>query len=172
MQTLGKLDILLRALEGDYEPDEKADPDLVGLMALDWQSMLSDLWIGSAYEIVRLLAERKLAPEGNKFAALHSGLRHVRVALEKHELAGERKKGFPEVVRMTRRRAMGSERNDYSYVRASADRAHIMARGLSARGSAMWQVSDVVAQTTYWIERRELAERILTLWGKKDGVLS
>ncbi|AOL03568.1 hypothetical protein WI95_06300 [Burkholderia contaminans] len=57
--------------------------------------MLSELWVGSAYEIVRLLDERKLAPASMDFTELHDELRTIRVPVEKHEIARDRKLQAP-----------------------------------------------------------------------------
>jgi hypothetical protein len=149
-------------MEDDYSP---SDADVIGMAALDCQSTISDIWIGMAYEVVRLLDERKLLLNEPEFSKLHHYLRYIRVPLEKHELAG-RKKDFPEEVKMTRRPATSTASDHYVYEHESDARAHIMMKGQSARGSSMWHLTDNAAGSSYWIERRELAERMLRLWRK------
>src|SRR5260370_37305998 len=42
-------------------------------------------------------------------------------------------------------------------------RFHIMPKGVSARGSAVWLALDVRNSRQHWIERRDLADRLLSL---------
>jgi hypothetical protein len=42
-------------------------------------------------------------------------------------------------------------------------RFHIMPKGVSARGSAVWLALDVRNSRQHWVERRELADRLLSL---------
>jgi hypothetical protein len=40
-------------------------------------------------------------------------------------------------------------------------RSHIMPTAVSGRGSVMWQVLDHNVPREYWVERRDLADRLL-----------
>lgn len=162
VQRDGELDPVLRCME-----DEQA---LLALKETDdnqfgfhYQKMLSELWVGSLYETLRLLIERKLAPSNDKFKRLAHEFRLLRIPLEKHELAGDDRLTEPLV--MQRLPAKGDNSDYYTYPKGrDPTRAHIMPSGISARGSVMWQVIDLHTSTSIWLERRHLADRFLSLW--------
>lgn len=122
--------------------------------------MLSQLWVGDAYEIFRLLKERKLI-EGAEFEALAHDLKLLRIPLEKHEIVDDKK--LKEPLLMSRYPHKNDE-TEYSYDKNDPRRAHIMPTGLSERGSAMWLVFDHRAGNQFWLERRGISERIVDLW--------
>jgi hypothetical protein len=172
VQRCGELDCLLRCME-----DEKAKAGSgENPLAFHYQAMLSELWVGSIYEILRLLDERGMRPAGDEFDRLHHEFRVLRIPLEKHELALDRSLKAP--LPMQRNpgpnpRPENSEtpplyfypdKKDPGY----AKRAHIMQSGVSERGSMMWQVTDLKSSDSYWLERRELSERFLALWATKS----
>jgi len=134
---------------------------------LQYQGMFSNIWIGSVYEFVSLLKIRKLLDHSPQFEALAHDLRLLRVPLEKHEIAADRKLAEP----LTMKRLPPSTNNTdtYTYSKNSATRAHIMPFGLSSRGSMTWEVIDIISNTTRWIERRALSERIMELWAPKSS---
>lgn len=162
VQRDGELDLVLRCME-----DEQA---LLALNATNdnqfgfhYQKMLSELWVGSVYETLRLLVERKLAPSSDEFKRLAHEFRLLRIPLEKHELAGDDQLTDP--LAMQRLPAKGDDRDYYTYPKGrDPTRAHITPSGISERGSLMWQVIDLRTNTSIWLERRELADRFLSLW--------
>ncbi len=158
----GNLDMMLRAMEDDYsaQPEGAGDEDL---FSDHYQLMFSELWVGAVYEIFRLLNERKLAPDSDAFKALAHDLRLLRIPLEKHEIAADRKLSGP--LLMERQPPNNNETDNYRYSSSDTQKAHIMPSGISNRGSSMWQVIDVQSNSSCWLERRALSERIVVLWG-------
>ena len=160
VQRDGELDLVLRCMEDEHASlaQNGNNDDLFGF---HYQKMLSDLWVGSVYETLRLLNERKLAPSSDEFKRLAHEFRLLRVPLEKHELAGK----VTEPLVMQKFPPNGDDTDYYTYPPGrDPTRAHIMPTGISARGSVMWQVIDVRNDTSFWLERRELADRLLSLW--------
>jgi hypothetical protein len=160
LQRAGDLDMVLRCMEDDYVPPSEGAGELSG----HYQSMLSEHWIGAVYEIFRLLIERKLTSDNDAITGLAHHLRLLRIPLEKHEIAADKKLSGPLV--MARYPPNNNEAdNYYVYSKSDAQRAHGMLSGLSSRGSMMWQVIDLESNISYWLERRDLSERIVALWG-------
>jgi hypothetical protein len=131
-------------------------------MALTCQGMLSELWIGSVYETVRLLKVRKLVPDGSEFLALAHDLKLLRIPMEKHELPSDW--DLEEPLQMRRQPPNNDATDIYEYDKGDPKRAHIMPWGLSPRGSLRWHVLDIKTGEERWIERRELSDRLLSLW--------
>jgi hypothetical protein len=130
--------------------------------------MVSELWITEMYEIFRLLKDRKLEPGNNEFDSLAHHLRLLRVSIDKHEIAGDKKLEVP--LKMKRFPPKDDDSNIYEYSKDDPGRSHIMPSGVSSRGSVMWQVLDITSGETFWIERRNLSERIIALYGtRKDN---
>jgi hypothetical protein len=123
--------------------------------------MLSELWIGAVYEVFRLLIKRELAPDADAFRALAHELRLLRIPLEKHEIAADRKLSGP--LPMQRHPPNNDETDSYQYSKSDAQRAHIMPSAISPRGSVMWHVLDVGVGNSYWLERRAVSERMVAL---------
>ncbi|MFP3479732.1 MULTISPECIES: hypothetical protein [Burkholderia] len=164
VQRSGDLDVLVRALE-----DERASPhwdaraDLSG-DAISRLVMLSELWVGSAYEIVRLLEERKLVPASVDFRKLHDELRAIRVPVMKHEIARDKKLKAPlEFQRVPSR--VGDE--PYIYAKDDATRSLILPTGISERGAVMWHTIDGIDLSELWLERRRLSDAFLAFWPTK-----
>jgi hypothetical protein len=173
----GDLDMMLRAMEDDFSaPPEGGDEAnrQADLLSDHYQLMLSELWVGAVYEIFRLLtdSERKLAPDSDAIMALAHDLRLLRIPLEKHEIAADRKLSEP--LLMQRYPPNINETDSYHYSKSDARRAYNMPSGVSSRGSVRWYVIDVKSQKSYWLERRALSERIVALWGpvSPDGNLT
>ena len=61
-----------------------------------------------------------------------------------------------------------SATDDRVYDKDDPARSHIMPRGLSGGGSVMWQALDHRVPREYWVERRELANRLLTFKGEVE----
>lgn len=159
VQRLGELDVLLRTLESEAASRGQVESGSFDF-AFQYQHSLSELWVGSVYEVVRLILSRHLVDE-TKWSAISHRLRLLRVPMEKHELAMERKLADP--LRMTRRPHVEGSSDDYVYSKQDPKRSHIMPSGLSSRWSVMWQVTDIVAQESFWLERRQLADDFLAL---------
>ncbi len=161
IQQLGTLDLILRCMEDDFVVPAQSEAT-ESILRFHFQKLLSDLWIGSAYEIVRLMTEPKFMPGSDALIALAHDLRMVRVPLEKHAIAAEKKLKGP--LRMRKSPPKGDESDEYLYSADDPTRAHIMPTGISSRGSVMWQTIDVSAGKEYWIERREISERMVKLF--------
>jgi hypothetical protein len=161
IQKCGELDMVLRCMEDDFTPPQ-ADTGDLEMLSFTYQSMLSELWVGSVYEIFRLLKSRKLVDDNVAFRALEYDLRLLRVTLEKHEIAADYKLSEPLV--MQRQPSKEGERDCYQYLKSDQKRSHIMPSGVSRRGSLIWHVIDVSCKKSYWLERRALSERIVALW--------
>jgi hypothetical protein len=88
----------------------------------------------------------------------------IRVQLEKYELPSERK--LKTTLAMVRSPLRDDEIEPpfYLYDRQDKQRAHIGRRGLSARWSSMWEVIDVKANTSRWLERLDLSDRFLSVF--------
>lgn len=169
IQRVGELDVVLRCMEDELRDSmsRKSDEDF----HFNYQVMLSEAWIGSVYEIVRLLLERKLLIESVELRALAHELRLLRIPLEKHEIAADRK--IKEPLSMRSQPASHGATGEYIYSSLDPGRAHIMPGGVSERGSAMWQVIDVAANNVeFWLERRGLSERIVALWNAAPALPS
>lgn len=161
VQRVGELDILIRALEDEFR---SAGSDGIGFNA-HYQIMMSDLWVGSLYEICRLLSERNLSPKTDAFKLLSRELKLVRIPLEKHEIASDRRISGSLVLETG---PEGSEnRREYEYKKNDNTRSHIMPQGFSEQHSHMWHVIDVEKTRSYWIERRDLSDRFISFWPPK-----
>lgn len=170
VQRMGDLDMILRAMEDDYSPLTEGTGEAgrpADLFSDHYHLMLSELWVGAVYEVFRLLIERKLTPDSDAIRALAHDLRLLRIPLEKHEIAADRK--LSETLRMQRYPPNNNETDSYHYSKNDARRAHIMPSGISSRGSVMWYVIDVKSQKSFWLERRALSERIVAIWGLAAG---
>lgn len=164
VQAIGHLDTLLRSMEDDVVevgPEELHTTASIGIHT--YRTIFSDTWIGSAYEIVRLLKQRKLAPDTEEFARLKKLLALVRMPLEKHEIEDDRRLSAPLQLRPMQAR---EDDCDTFYVKNDLQRAHILPRGISSSGSDMWCVIDVQDQTSKWIERRVLSNMFLDVFAK------
>lgn len=165
IQQCGQLDLVIRSMEREQvaiqsTPDAPSENQH---FALSYLMLLSGVWLGLIYEVVRLLNERRLVAETADFQLLAHHLRLIRVPLEKHEIAADRRL-TEEGLQMVRVPANGDE-SDYSrYEKSDPSKAHIMPSAISHEGSVMWHVIDLHNEQSFWLERRELSERILRLF--------
>jgi hypothetical protein len=162
VQKDGWLDVVLQAMEDELAAQPKDASQHQPLLALNFQMLLSEVWIGRVYETVRLLADRKLAPDTDQLKALLQDLRLVRVPLEKHEIASQGQLQQP--LQMQRRPPKGdsSDLYDlYEYSKTDPRRSHIMPAGYSQRGSIMWGVLDLHTNQEKWVERRAFVRSVL-----------
>jgi len=162
VQRAGDLDLAVRAME-DSHRDPSADADIAEGFQLHYHMMLAELWIGSVYEVLRLLKERGIAPEGEQFDVLAHDFRLLRIPLEKHEIAGDHT--LMEALQMKRVPGRGDSSDVYVYSKEDTAKAHIMPCGVSARGSVMWQVIDLRNRQNRWVELRDLSDRMIEVWG-------
>jgi len=152
LQKLGKLDVLIRCLEQEFRPDYS------DLEALDTQTMLSEHWVSSVYEVLRLLKSRNLEAS-DPFIAMMRDFELVRITLDKHEVAGDRK--LKEPLQMVS--AGKGPTTTYSYDPLDPTRSHIMRVGINPRGSICWEVLDLKTDQQRWLERRYLSDRLLAI---------
>jgi hypothetical protein len=130
--------------------------------AYSYQLMISELWVGHVYEIFRLLKIRDLVSQSDEFQSLAHLLELLRMTIDKHEIAKDKKLEAP--VQMKRCPPRNDDSDFYEYSKRDLQRGHIMPTRTSHRGSVMWQVLDIVSDETFWIERRQLSERIIALF--------
>jgi len=166
IQRDGALDLMLRRMENELSQTTQSIASS-NIFGFHYHKMFAELWVGGMYETFRLLNDqtRKLVPATDEYKSLASGLKLLRVPLEKHEIAGDRK--LAEALQTYRTPPRNDDREMYKYEKNDPLRAHIMPSGVSVRGSVMWQVTDLQSKSSYWIERRQLSDRILDLWGDK-----
>lgn len=162
-QNLGHLDLLLRAIEA--EPKSMISATVTPMdLVFHYQVMLSEFWIGSAYEILRTI---KGGFSGNsEFESLYRNLELIRVPLDKHQLRGDW--GSPP-LNMTKMPPIDGAENEYIYDPKDSKRGHIMPKGLSESGSVTWCVTDIKLQKSFWLDRRILADNFLDLWQSEPG---
>ena len=163
IQRVGRLDSLLRSIEEEcaqvgLENEQHA-------LSAEAYAMLTEVWIGSAYEIFRIAKEQRHMPDTD-LPEIVRCLELIRVPLEKHQIA--RDWSLKEPLQMEKRPSSGEDRDFVEYDSKNAQRSHIMPTEISARGSMMWHVIDVIQQRAYWIERQEISDRILRLWPRPD----
>lgn len=161
VQKLGELDIVLRCMEDELVQIKEQNNLDSNPMHFHYQVMLSKIWVASAYEIIRLFNDRDKSL-GEEFQQLYQLLTLIRVPLEKHELAHERK--LTKDIVFVKIPSNGDDTDQYSYSLQDQARGHIMPMSVSARGSAMWCALDVRAKMEVWTERRDLSERFMTCW--------
>lgn len=168
MQREGNLDILLRCLEDEFNMDKDAS----GIdFSLHYQMMFSETWVVGCYEILRAFQQRDreavkvgMSTSGitelEEFKSIFSDFELLRMPVAKFEIAKDDKLKQP--LPMRRSGDDGTKPIGF-YDRTDPNRFHIMPKGASARGSAMWLALDVRNSREYWIERRDLADRLLSL---------
>jgi hypothetical protein len=152
--------VLCRTIEAEIAaiPPRENEMDL----RFHYLSMLSDQWVSSAYAICYVLWTRKLLIQP-AFEVLQNDLRLVRVQNEKYELPSDKKLKEPLQFAPNELRPDETEPPIYVYDKDDPTRAHIPRMGLSEGRSVMWEVFDVSDQTARWLERRELADRMLSV---------
>jgi hypothetical protein len=133
--------------------------------------MFSETWIVGCYEILRafLQRDREAASAGksvsevserNDFKSIFSDLELLRMPIAKFEIAKDAKLGQP--LAMHRIGDDATKPTEF-YDPKDPRRSHIMPRGVSPRGSAVWLALDVRNSRERWVERRDLADRLLNL---------
>ena len=172
IQNVGHLDLLLYAVEDEAAREITGGPARP-ISSLHQQTMLSEHFVGASYEILRTLDQRDRdtakrggapAPRTREFQTLLTDLEFVRIGLDKHELPKDKDKSLTgDPIEMMRVPSSGEPRDPYVYDKNDSRRAHIMPTGLTSAGSVCWQVTDLRAGRSYWVERQNLASRMLDL---------
>jgi hypothetical protein len=168
IQREGDLDILLRCLEDEFNKNK----DAPGMdFSVHYQMMFSETWIVGCYEILRAFQQRdrEAAKAGkpisgvselDEFKSIFNDLELLRMPIAKFELAKDRDLERP----LPMRRVGDDETKPIEfYDPKDPGRFHIMPKGMSARGSAVWLSLDVRNSREHWVERRDLADRLLSL---------
>jgi hypothetical protein len=161
VQHDGELDLVLRCMEDDLAAAGGAEK--IGMFEGHYLVMLSEIWIASVYETLRLLDDRQLM-SGEQALSLAEDFRLLRVPLEKHEIASQGQLNAP--IQLQKIPPRNDQSDLYVYDKKDPRRAHIMPQGVSDRGSCMWLVTDIKKNQDRWIERRWLSDKIIDIWGR------
>lgn len=154
--------MLLRAMEDEPMSSEDLQETNIEFMAFHYQMMLSEIWVGSVYEITRLRKERGLVLEDGPEHAVARQLHVLRMPIDKHEIANG--PGLKQPLQMQRNPPNGDASDLYTYDRKDPQRGHIMPTGLSSRGSIMWHAIDGATLAAVWLERRAISDALLDVW--------
>ncbi|WP_439397829.1 hypothetical protein ACRQ5Q_11520 [Bradyrhizobium sp. PMVTL-01] len=142
IQRQGELDILLRCLEDEFRPGaDNGHP-----MTIHYQMMFSESWVVGLYEIFRAFQQRdREAREAKKptsgvskmdeFRSIFDDLELLRMPIAKYEIAKDRRLTEPLPMR---RVGDDSDKPVEYYDPNDPSRVHIMPKGVSSRGSAVW----------------------------------
>jgi hypothetical protein len=167
IQREGSLDLLIRAME---EESLTLDPNLDPLMP-HYMFSLSHYWIGGMYEIFRLINDRGFLGTSELATTLFRDLTLIRIALEKLELAGDKK--LKEPLALSRYPANGDSSDDVIYDPKDKLRTHLMPTAHSkSSGSILWHVTDLKHRRSYWVERRWISDKTIELWKKAETLAS
>jgi hypothetical protein len=162
IQRDADVDLLLRSIEDEMARRDVNAHQQGPFFVSKYQELMSTYWIGSVYETFRLLNSRGLADQDPRFDEIHNDLRLLRITLEKHEVAKDRKAKTP--VQFTRYPPRNGPSDSYTYDRDDDQRSHIMVSRLNPSGSYAWLALDLENKSERWIERRGLSDRIIELW--------
>jgi hypothetical protein len=136
-----------------------------------YQMMFSETWIIGCYEILRAFQQRdREAAEAGRpvsgvselddFKAIFTDFELLRMPIAKFEIAKVKKQDHP----LPMRRVGDDETKPIEfYDPKDPGRFHIMPKGVSSRGSAVWLALDIRNLRQHWVERRDLADRLLSL---------
>jgi hypothetical protein len=168
IQREGDIDILLRCLEDEHVSRQNG-PALD--MSFHYQMMFSESWILGCYEILRAFQQRDReataagkpssgVSELDEFNSIFTDFELLRMPIAKFEIAKDNKLDQP----LPLRRVGDDDTKPVEfYDPKDPGRFHIMPKGISARGSAVWLALDVRNSKEHWVERRDLADRLLNL---------
>jgi hypothetical protein len=171
LQRQGDQDLLLRCMEDEFQANKAAETtDQSGVdYTFHYQVMLSESWIVGCYEILRAFRQRD--DEGNlgadgvsaleTFKSIFSDLKLLRMPIAKYEIAKDNRMKEPLTMRAIPPNKDATD--EHIYDKKDPTRSHIMPTGMSGRGSMMWLVLDHSVPREYWVERRDLADRLLAL---------
>jgi hypothetical protein len=171
LQRQGDLDLLLCCIEDEFEANKVATAaDSIGVdFAFHYQIMFSESWIIGCYEILRAFRQRdresKQGADGvsalSSFKSLMTALELLRMPLAKYEIAKDKEMTQP--LHLVRRPRNNDAADNHVYDKDDPGRSHFMPTGVSARGSVTWLAIDHAIPREHWIERRDLADRLLAL---------
>ena len=171
LQRQGDLDLLLRCMEDEFQANRIAETaDKLGIdHTFHYQVMLSESWVVGCYEILRAFRqrddERNLGADGvsalETFKTIFSDLELLRMPIAKYEIAKDNRMKEPLILRAIPPNKDATD--EHIYDKKDPTRSHIMPTGMSDRGSMMWLVLDHSGPREYWVERRNLADRLLAL---------
>jgi hypothetical protein len=141
-------------------------------MTFHYQLLLSETWVVGCYEILRAFRQRdrdalKLGAhtsgvsEMEAFRAIFADLELSRMPMTKFEIARDDK--LKEPLQLRRMSADNEAADQFTYDSKDPARYHLMPNGVSPRGSACWVALDHLTKREYWVERRDLAERLLAM---------
>lgn len=174
LQMLGDLDLLLRCLEDEFNTN-KDDPGLD--FSIHYQFMFSETWILGCYEVLRAFQQRdqeaaalRISTSGvselDEFKNIFRDFELLRVPIAKFEIAKDNKLKQP----LPMRRVGDDETKPIEfYDPDDPTRCHIMPTGFSSRGSVMWLALDIRNSQQHWVERRDLADRLLSFQNLKGA---
>jgi len=151
-----QIDLVLRSMEDDRAAGLVGD-HFSFAMEFQYQKYLSDLWVCSVYEMLRLMRER-LVENNRELDLLAHDFTILRMPLEKHEIAEHRKLGGP--VELFRERSKSDSSDTQMYSKGDKKRAYIVPTQISPRGSVVWITADAEAKQSRPLERRELSDRL------------
>jgi hypothetical protein len=174
IQRQGDLDLLLRCMEDEFEANKAAaEADATGLnLTVPYQLMLSETWIVGCYEILRAFRQRddearkagvrtSGVSELASFKSIFADFELLRMPMAKFEIAKD--KGLKDPLPLQRGPPNDDASDQAIYDSKNSARYHIMPSGLSPRGSAVWLALDHATRREHWVERRDLAERLLAM---------
>ncbi len=169
IQRQGGLDLLLRCLESERCTTSVRDTELD--WSLGYQIMFSEQWVLGCYEFLRSFKQRCPASNSSSDLTLPQGFvdvfqdyERLRIPLAKFELAKDSR--LKEPLSMSTL-GSGTAEPIKHYDPKDPMRVHIMPTGVSKSGSVTWLALDTSALRQYWVERRDLSDRLLSLVGPR-----
>jgi hypothetical protein len=161
LQRIGRLDMLLRVLEGERLQLLKAGPSAELDLSLDLQSAMSEHWVFSAYEVTRAAKKpfQAIGKDASRLLSLAHRLGLVRMPLAKGVIQGMDRKPYrenpPTLVRV----------GDTEPELYQDNGSYIMSQGLCGEtGAALWCPLDITKGEEIAICRRDLSDEMLTLF--------
>ncbi len=174
IQRQADLDLLLRCMEDEFEANKAAEiADTTGSnMTFHYQLSLSETWVVGCYEILRAFRQRDRdarkagvrssgVSDMKAFKSIFADLELLRMPMTKFEIAKDDK--LKEPLPLQRGPPNDDASDQTFYDSKDPARYHLMPNGLSPRGSAIWLALDHLTRRQYWVERRDLAERLLAM---------
>lgn len=161
LQRIGRLDMMLRLLEGERLEMMRVEPSNEPEWSLDLQFALSENWLLSAYEVARAAKKpfKASGKDASRLLKLEHRLAVVRMPIAKGVIQGMDKKlqkDSPPVLVKAGDDTLELYQDDGSY---------IMPQGLCAEtGAALWYPVDMTAGQTVAICRRDLSDEMLSLF--------